>query len=349
MKLGARIVKTGAAVALALGVCEWLGFEDAAFAAIAATLMIQPSLYRSWKHFLEQLQANLIGVTIAVGGVLLLGHHPLVVGLLVIAVITINLRLKYDRSIGLSVFAAIAVTEGAAVTGAYLPFALHRFELILIGIFSATLLNVLFIPPKYEGQLLHEIKETRDQMSLLMRNMITQEIRAFPEEKEKVLERLKSTEEYFERYREEQTYMRRDKHQAARRLVLFKRMIHLLYKEMETIRTLDRHLPFLNVACGQGMRDRLQVHISTLTAYHQKILGKYEGTIKSQYPHEKSAKVFAGHERLLRDLIELYDPRTEQTLWVHVLPVVAVLSDLALQMDHLDKLIDVYSTYHKTN
>jgi uncharacterized membrane protein YgaE (UPF0421/DUF939 family) len=349
MKLGARIIKTGVAAAMALYACRWLGLgtgAGASFAAIAAVLMVQPSLYRSWRTFRDQLQANLIGASLAIVGVLLLGNQPVVVGLLVVLAILLNLRFKFDKSIVLAIVAVIAVSEGAN-SGEYLPFAFHRVLMILIGMTSAMLVNVVFVPPKYEEKLLSQIKETRDRMSLILRNMVYQEIQVYPTEKKKVQEELEKTEEFFDRYQEEQSYAPgRKKYGSARKLLLFKKMIRLMYREMDTIRVIERH----HTAFAQmpdNVRERMQNHISDLTAYHQQVLGKFEGTIKTNYPHEKSVKIFGGHERLIRELIALYDPKTEQGFWIHLLPVVASLSELAIELDHLDKLIDVYATYHR--
>ncbi|MFS8580885.1 MAG: aromatic acid exporter family protein, partial [Novibacillus thermophilus] len=52
MKIGARILKTGVAVGLALYISRFLGLEPIIFAGIAATVTVQPALYRSWQNSL---------------------------------------------------------------------------------------------------------------------------------------------------------------------------------------------------------------------------------------------------------------------------------------------------------
>jgi len=74
MKLGARVLKTGVAIVFALFLAELLQLPAPIFAGIAAIFAIQPSIYRSYLTIIEQMQANIIGATIAVIFGLVFGH-----------------------------------------------------------------------------------------------------------------------------------------------------------------------------------------------------------------------------------------------------------------------------------
>lgn len=58
MAFGARMFKTGLAVTLALYMAMLLDFKSPVVAAIAAIFAMQPSIYRSWRYFLDQLQTS---------------------------------------------------------------------------------------------------------------------------------------------------------------------------------------------------------------------------------------------------------------------------------------------------
>ena len=47
MKLGARILKTGIAIVLALLIAQLIGLPSPVFAGIAAIFAVQPTIYRS--------------------------------------------------------------------------------------------------------------------------------------------------------------------------------------------------------------------------------------------------------------------------------------------------------------
>jgi len=109
MRFGARIFKTGLTVALALYISIWLGLEPPVLAAIAAALTIQPSVYRSWKNGLEQVQSNLIGAAVATIFTLALGNEPYIIAMVVMLVIGIILKLKLEKSTSLAVVPGLAM------------------------------------------------------------------------------------------------------------------------------------------------------------------------------------------------------------------------------------------------
>ena len=174
MKLGARIFKTGIAVALSIYLAEFLDMDPVIFAALAAVLTVQPSLYRSWQYIIEQLQANFIGAIFAITFTYFLGTDPFVVGLVVIIVIAINLQFKLERSIPLSIITVIAIMEGT--TGNFFWFAINRFLLIMVGIVSSIIVNAIFLPPRYEDKLYTKIQRTTNHIVEYLRSSPMNEV-----------------------------------------------------------------------------------------------------------------------------------------------------------------------------
>lgn len=64
MTIGARVLKTGLAVAIALWIGQLIGLESPLIAAIASIFTIQPSIYRSWMQMLDQVQSNVLGAIV---------------------------------------------------------------------------------------------------------------------------------------------------------------------------------------------------------------------------------------------------------------------------------------------
>jgi len=135
MKLGARILKTGLAVVAAYYVCGWLNLEPTLLVVVAAVLTTLPSVYLSIRFFIDQLQANTIGAVLGVAAAAALGNDPLAIGLAVIVVILINMVLKLESTISLSIVTVIAVMEEPDA-------AIIRFVLIMTGVVLATVINV---------------------------------------------------------------------------------------------------------------------------------------------------------------------------------------------------------------
>lgn len=160
MKLGARVLKTGVAIVFALFLAQILNVPSPVFAAIAAVFAIRPSIYRSYLTILEQIQGNIIGASVAVLFGLIFGHHIVAVGIAAIVVLGIMMKLKLEKSISLALVTMIAIME---VPGDdFLMFGLIRFSTVMLGVFAAFVVNMLFVPPKYEIKLFKMINSVQD-------------------------------------------------------------------------------------------------------------------------------------------------------------------------------------------
>ncbi|BAU29647.1 uncharacterized membrane protein YgaE (UPF0421/DUF939 family) [Aneurinibacillus soli] len=350
MRVGARIIKTAIALIVALFVCNWFGLKPPALAAIAATLSIQPTLYRTWKQLREQLEANAIGAVLGVAAAYYLGSEPIIVGVVVMIVILINLRLKLEESLVLSIVTVVSVME--TQTGNDLMFAWNRFSLTIIGIFSAALVNAAFLPPRYEKRLLDEVTQLSEKFSLLMRTLIHNEMeeKAFRAEKIKIKTGFKSVETLYDLYTEEVTRFRKVTYSSSKKLVIFRQMLVVLYKEMDMLRTFERHI-YSSFETDHHLFPLIQKQIEELTTYHQDILMLYEGVLKPRDTGQMPESIYEENQRLLHEFMSLY-PKVKHTPeeeddghWLHLFPVVSEMLEYATQLEHLNKLVYAYHTH----
>ncbi|MDQ0340033.1 uncharacterized membrane protein YgaE (UPF0421/DUF939 family) [Caldalkalibacillus uzonensis] len=348
MRLGARIIKTGIAVTLSLYLASMFNLEPVIFAALAAVLAIQPSLYRSWQNVLEQLQANVIGAVVAVSFTYLLGNEPFVVGLVVIIVIAINLRLRFEKSIPLAIITVIAIME--STEGNFLLFALDRFLLILLGIGSSVVVNAIFLPPKYEDRLYRELNEATYDILSYLRSSTLDELdeRRYREEVRRLKDQLIKIDQIYLLFKEERTYFRKVTYSKQRKLVLFRKMIHANQKGLALLKSIEKHK--CNLAqVPLGLTKLLQEEIDILTNYHERILLKYERKLRSHHPHMIPTDVFSGRDQVLTQFMSLYKENQEQQDedWIHLFPLFAQLIDYADELERLDKLVEAYYSFHE--
>ncbi len=160
MQLGARVLKTGVAIVFSLFLADLLSLPSPVFAGIAAIFAIQPSIYRSYLSIIEQIQGNLIGAVVAVLFGLLFGHHIVAIGIAAIIVIGIMLKLKLDSSLSLALVTVVAIMvyEG----NGFLEFSLIRFATVMVGVVAAFIVNMFFLPPRYEVKLYKAIYSLQD-------------------------------------------------------------------------------------------------------------------------------------------------------------------------------------------
>lgn len=163
MIIGARVLKTGLAVALSMFICNMLNIQPAIFAGAATVVNLQPSVGQSLLNAWEQVFVHFtsIGVAILVG--LIIGPNPLSMGVATILVILVCNRFKWRSAISTGVVAAIFIL-GSPKTE-FLDHALIRSLAIFIGLGVAMFINATIAPPRYRDPLIQKLLELNGQTS----------------------------------------------------------------------------------------------------------------------------------------------------------------------------------------
>lgn len=346
MKLGARIIKTGIAVTISLYLAILLDIGPIVYAAVAAVLSTQPSLYRSWQNVTEQLQANIIGAIMAVTFTYFLGNSPFIVGLVVMLVIAINIQLKMEKSISLSVVTVIAIME--STTGNFLLFALDRFLLILLGIGSSFLVNMIFLPPKYEDRLYARISQLHQHVLSYLRATTTNQLddKTVRQELKRMNEELAGIEELYLLFKEERSYFRKVNYSKIRKLVVFRQLIKTQTKALELLQRIEEKQTELQTL-PPDLKRAFQIELERLINLNDQILLKYERKIKPVHL-QKATSYAQGREKLLGQWLSLFqNEEKSKTDWPAIFPIIALMMDYSNQLEHLDKLISSYHSFHQ--
>ncbi|MBB5175067.1 FUSC family protein [Texcoconibacillus texcoconensis] len=347
MKLGARILKTGVAITIALYIAMWLGLNPPTYAAIAATFAVQPSIYKSVETIFNHIQANVISAILAITFVLLFGQEPFVVGVVVILVIGINLRLNKEDIIPLAVVTSIIIMMSPS--DAFLAFALERFSLIMIGVLSSFGVNMLFLPPKHETQLYNKIVNANDYIVQWIRLLTRHEAdyQTLNQDISKLNESIVKMDNLFLLYRDERNYVKKNAYSKMRKVVLFRQMIRTSKKAMDILETLSKHENSLQ-QLPDSLQDLLQQQLDDLTNFHDRILLKYAGKVR-QESEELYEDVNEDKQQLADVFLNYYDDQmATRSEWVHVFPVIALIIEYNEELEHLDRLVGGFFTYHTT-
>lgn len=157
MRIGARVLKTGIAVAITMFLCKLLALEPAFFGAVSAVINIQPSIFLTLKEARNQIFVHVLGVGAGFFFGYFIGVNPLSAGLIVVLLIPLLSRLKLNNGITMGIVAALFVLS--ANTEEFLVHALARTGVIFVGLGSAMIVNVFLWPPRYEQQLRAKLRE----------------------------------------------------------------------------------------------------------------------------------------------------------------------------------------------
>ncbi|WP_456276709.1 aromatic acid exporter family protein [Bacillus sp. AK128] len=348
MKIGARILKTGIAVALSLYIAHLLELPSPSFAGIAAAFAIQPSIYRSYQSVIDQFQANIIGAFFAILFTLLFTHSPLIIGFTVMIVIGITLKLKLESTIPLAVVTIIAIMESPP--DQFIEFGLIRFGTVILGVMSAFLVNLVFFPPKYEAKLYFQVVDATEEIIKWIR-INTRNASGHIELKEeidKMKDRLTKLDQLFSFYKEERSRFEKKgrKYAKSRKLVLFRQMLLTTDQAFETLKRLHRLENEIH-CMPKEFQELLRTELDTLSSAHEQLLLQFVGKIKSHIPVMEE-KVSFHQSDLLQDYIKQYHSQNQEQLQeaMQLFPLVSMVLEYRSHLGHLEKLLDSFQTYH---
>lgn len=347
MKLGARILKTGIAIILSLFLSELFQLPSPIFAAIAAIFAVQPTIYRSYLSIIEQVQGNAIGAFIAVIFVLLFGNNIVIIGLAAIIVIIINLKLKIENTISLSLVTLIVIMETPG--DEFIQFALVRFSTIMLGVLSAFLVNMVFFPPRYEKKLYHKAVSVTEDVTKWIRLTIrgASEHGELKGDIETMNDAISKLNVLYSMYKEERNYFKRNEIAKSRKLVIYRQMIYTAKRALETLRKLHR---FENDLGGMSdcFQDTVQQQLDILIHYHEHVMLKFIGKVRPNVTFEEG-EITLTQEELFQLFIDQQKLITtsEDLRLPHMMQIVSAIMDYHEHVEHLDLLITSFQSYHK--
>jgi len=332
------MLKTGIAVTLALYISQWLHLSSPVISAVAAIFAMQPSIYRSWRYFLDQLQTNTLGAVLALIAGSVFSNEPIAVGLVCIIVIMICLKLKMGDTIGLTLVTVIIVMEASGQW----QFALTRFSLSLIGIVSAFLINILLFPPKPKMQFTGQIQSTFIQMSLLMRTAISDEIKEniFRDKKRALEDSIKSLSDKYKLLEEEQKKPKRAKFSQTRHLVVYKQMLNTLRKGREVLDAVEEH--YFQSERSPELDTYFDHQLEKLIKLHEHVLLKFDDNLKPS--SMDSCMMLEESDDFIKQVLEYAAEQPENRLRLSI--VASTMYDYGYQLERLSRLVE---HYHKTD
>ncbi len=347
MKLGARSLKTGIAIVFALFLAGFFNLPHPLFAGIAAIFAVQPSIYRSYLTIVEQIQGNVIGAVIAVSFVLLFGNQLVIIGLAAVIIILIMLKFGLEKSISLALVVMIAIME---IKGEeFLSFALLRFLTIIIGVLAAFVVNLLFMPPKYETKLFESIHQTQDEIIRWTRLAGRQASEHIATKKSliKLKERMVHVDEFYNLFKEERNYFKRNSRSKARKLVVYRQMVATSRSGYEVLKKLHQYENEL-INLPEHFRLMVQERLDALLTYHEQLHLKFVGKLKSDKMNTSH------HDDYLQrhEVMEIFakeiaiTKEEEEFSAYHLLHILSSILYYEEQLEHLDKLIVSFQSFH---
>lgn len=347
MKLGARIFKTGVAIVFSLFIAELLQLPNPVFAGIAPIFAIQPSIYRSYKTATEQIQGNLIGAIVAVIFSLVFGKDYVIVGFAAIITITIMLKLKLEKALTLALVTVIAIME---IQGDdFLLFAVLRFATILVGVISAFIVNLVFLPPKFEKKLFNAIHYTQDEIIRWLRIAVRQasDHQSTKQTISQLNERLVRVDQIYSFFKEERGYTKKANHTKGRKLVVYRELISASYKSLDVLKKLHHHEHEFTLLPEHFLM-MIKERLDTLLTYHEQLHLKFIGKLRPEHIEENDSEAFLQRQEVMDIFVKqiTITQMEEEFSSYHLLHLLSAILSYEEQLEHVDKLITSYQNFH---
>jgi|GEM_PF-932570 len=196
--IGWRIIKTGIAVALCIGIAQLLKFKYPFYSAIAAVIAMQATIEGSLKTGVNRMKGTIVGAVTGYVFALVAVRSPWWTGLGLIVNMTILKFMKWYEAMSIASIVFIAISVN--LTGQPLDYAFNRILDTGLGIIIAYLVNRWVFPPRYHKETEKSFQDARHHVIRLyqvaFRSLLDVQVKVEVEEVNKLKENLEEAQAF---------------------------------------------------------------------------------------------------------------------------------------------------------
>lgn len=333
--IGPRMMKTGIAVALAILTTDFFKLELGMVAVLTAVVAMQPSIMRSISYLKETAISTALGVGSALIGAYTFGLHPVSIGITVMLAIAINIKFGWVKTVNITII-TISVIMLAGEDTLNFSLLVERLSLILIGILSAFLVNMLIFPPNHQKLIYAMLKKASEKTTFLLRyipskNMKVKELHAKEDEIKDIIKELN---DYIRVIDDEKDRMFiRKRISFMRDIIVFKQMLKVIELEYQLIHNLEQKIDKLE-EISDNQTFLVKKLVEKLVDYHENIILTYEGKVLPQVGMEKDS--FTAMNLTINDLLNELE-QSEVDRWMDIFPVANSIVALMVELEQFEK------------
>ncbi|EKU45243.1 FUSC family protein [Staphylococcus massiliensis] len=353
MKLGARILKTGIAIILAVAVASLLPHNPSmtAVAGISAVVAMQPTVYRTLKTIVDQFQGNVIGAILAVIMVTLFGSNFVIMGATVILLIAILYKMKIAHVATLASVTALIIM--GQHDGSFYMSAFFRFVLVMIGVLSSFIVNLTFLPPKFETKLYHNSMNISTEIFQLFKLVLNEsmEFHHIKDDVQAIKTRVNKLDQLYLLFKEERrSFSRKKSFEQTRKKVLFNQLVLTTRRAYDVLRKMHRYQNDLHLL-GPDLLLQVQLEIHDLITYHEQVLISISKNshfdVIENLTHIKNPQKTPLFEAFKHELID--HPDQDAYNYENIMQIIASIEEYRNHIEHLDVIRLSFFKYHHSD
>jgi uncharacterized membrane protein YgaE (UPF0421/DUF939 family) len=317
MKIGARTIKTGIAVALTVFLVNILEtridaveYNIVGMAAITAIIGMQPSIKGSLETFKKRVIATFIGTIVAFILALTIGLNALNLGIGIIAIILICLKLGLNESIRFALITLVAV--GTYHNDFNIMQVVYRVSGMLTGLIVSTGLNIIFMPPDYTEDLKTKINDLRIKFENLYEDIINDILREEKVEKEVIKNNRQIIRDELDDTRDIYSLLIEDVLPKNKKMIKhYRRSINAIQSNLERLTAIHRSIIYMPDGSQYSkIRQNLYKYLEYLLILNRQIYG-YITLNKDYQKVEKNIDT----EEIRKEIIELIKVDNDESVF----------------------------------
>ncbi|AMB96185.1 FUSC family protein [Aerococcus urinae] len=357
MKLGARTIKTGIGVMLAMVISSLLPHIEIMQPTFVAVLGLQQSVKKTWYTLFRRGAAAFLGGLTAVVMSYFFGNSPIVVGLTVIIFIAIMNAIQLQDVISLATITVVIIMlQPVDNVNDLIGIATSRVIENILGVVISFLVNVFIMPPKYDNVLYKEISDTSSEVLIRLRAILRKngEYSSLTSDLDWAYKRINYIRDLFQLSKEEPIWFASRRVSRKRQLVVYRSFIQSLLDMTNLLHTIHTHTNILFVI-DDDLRIQIRERIETLCAAHEQIFLKFDGRISpAEVNFFQPTKI--RRQELMNHIIKETDlnrgPETESLNYRieksnSLILITGAMIKVESSLIHLNTLVRSYHTHHE--
>jgi len=211
------------------------------------------------------------------------------------------------------------------------------------------MVNLIFLPPKYENKLFTSVAEVTAEIIRWIRYSIrhASEHRLLKNDIVKIKDSMIKIDQLFLMYTEERNYFKKTTLVKSRKLVVYRQMVSTAKRALDVLKRLHRYENELQQMPTE-FQNAIQAQLDCLINHHEQMLLKFIGKIKPNAALEKQDECMSK-----QDLFDLFLAQQKgidepyAPILFHSMQVIASIIEYREQIEHLDTLINSFQSFHK--
>ncbi|HDK8094475.1 TPA: aromatic acid exporter family protein, partial [Staphylococcus aureus] len=217
---------------------------------------------------------------------------------------------------------------------------------------SSSLVNFVFLPPKFETKIYYNSLNISSDIFMWFKLVLndTTEFNNIKQDSHNLKQRVEKLEKIYDYYSEERPITKKHIHQQNRKKILFREVVQTTRQAYEVLNKLSRYQNDLYLLNNNFLL-QIKLDLDSLTAFHEQILASLSKKARYNVTHVD----YELDNPQKKDLLSTFQhelinhPYQTEYSFANVMQIVAAIEEYRHHLEHLDRIRISFFTYHRSD